>query len=106
VAAGMIADAVRSHGRSRHGHLTGAAMTVAVRAVGNTRRPRAPDEKWSSHIYLQRPTEKLKAGWLEIRSAPDISGEGEHPALGLFPSLFPLARCHVFGFVSLRTGLP
>jgi hypothetical protein len=30
VAAGMIADAVKSRGRSRHGHFTGAAMTVAM----------------------------------------------------------------------------
>jgi hypothetical protein len=39
VAAGMIADAVKSRGRSRHGHLTGAAMTVAMLKGPRERRP-------------------------------------------------------------------
>ena len=70
----------------------------------NTRRPRARDEKPPSHIYLQRPTEKREGRLARLRLAADISGRGNTPRWALFPSLFPLARRHVFGFASLRTG--
>ncbi len=89
----MIADAVKSRGRSRHGQLAGAVMTVARRAVGNTRRPRTRDEKPPSHIYLQRPTEGCEGRLARIRSARVVWREGEHPALGPVPLPVPPARC-------------
>src|SRR5678815_4704532 len=73
----MIADAVKSRGRSRHGHLAGAAMTMAR------------DEKPLSHIYLQWPTEKREGRLARIRSARDVSRRENTSRWALFPSLFP-----------------
>ena len=86
VAAGMIAEAVKS------------------RAIGKTRRPCARDEKPPSHIYLQRPTEKREGRLARTRSAWDVSGEGEHPALGPVPFPVPPGEVSRLRFASLRTG--
>src|SRR6266849_1607722 len=55
VAAGMIADAVKSRGRSRHGQLAGAAMTVTKSSGREQTRTHSPGEKAQSHLHLQRP---------------------------------------------------
>src|SRR5260221_11606841 len=85
----MIADAVKSRGRSRHGHLTGAAMTAAV-ASGRQQTPTACSGREVTIAHLLAAADReAESAWLEIRSAPDISGEGEHPALGPVPLPVP-----------------
>jgi len=98
--AGMIADPVKCRGRSRHGYLAAAAMTVA-RASGRQHTPTACSGRELCIAHLLAPADRKREGRLaRIRSPRNISREGEHPALGPVP----LARCHVFGFASLRTG--
>jgi len=84
LAAGMIADAVKSRGRSRHGQLAAAAMTVA-KSSGRHHAPTAySDDKPPSHIYFQRPPEQREARLLEsVRRGS--SEEGNTPRWALFP---------------------
>ena len=80
----MIADAVKSRGRSRPGHLAGAAMTVAT-ASGRQHTPTACSRrKAPSHIYLQQPTKNLKAGWLESDRPGRSRERGNTPRWALF----------------------
>ena len=46
----------------------------------------------------------VSADWLESDQRGTSQEKGNTSRGALFPSLFPLARCHVFGFASLRIG--
>jgi hypothetical protein len=90
VAAGEIAETVRSRGRSRHGQLVGTAMTVAKssgrqtdadRMVGARKRNRTSS---CSGRPSRENTRCLESEW-----QPPFAERGEHPASGPVPLRIP-----------------
>src|SRR3954463_4500605 len=85
----MIADAVKSRGRSRHGPLADAAMTVA-KSRGWQHTPPACSGREPAIAHLLATDDGRCEGRLaRIGSARGVSLEGEHPALGPVPPRVP-----------------
>jgi len=88
VAAGMIAEAVKSGGRSRHGHLAARRWPW-----DGERSATHADRVFGTRSLRHTPTcsgrqKSVKTGWLESDGAEHL-GTGEHPALGPVPLPVP-----------------
>ena len=81
----MIADAVKSCGRSRHGQLAGAVMTVA-KASGRQHTSTRSRHRTSTCSGRRK---RVKAGWLESDRRGSSHERGNTPRWALFPFLFP-----------------
>src|SRR6476619_4526699 len=101
----MIADAVKSRGRSRHGHLAGAAMTVAV-ASGRQHTPTACSGREVAIAHLLAAADREAESRLARNQigAGHLGGGGTPRVGPCSPPCSPWRGCHVFGFASLRTG--
>jgi len=91
VAAGEIAHAVKSRGRSRHGPAIERAVDDDSSAGGKNRRPLAVLDKSRSPFQLWRGLEG-QCHQVEPRRADETPGaQGEHLARRPVPPLVPLA---------------
>jgi hypothetical protein len=89
----MIADAVKSRGRSRHGHLAGAAMTVATASGSATHADRVLETKSSITRLLAASDRKREGRLARVKIGRGHLGRGGNtPRWALFPSLFPLGE--------------